>query len=394
MSTVWLMANTVCYPEGGGHFWVYLNWALGLRAAGCRVVWVETVSDGSALEAVRDYVPGLRRRLSRFGFDEVVVCTATLAAVPADDESATLLRQHGEADLLLDIRYCPSDDFVGRFRRSAMIDIDPGLCQLWISAGTMPVARHDIYFTTGETVGTPAALFPDCGLSWTYTPPCVAVDAWPTTDAPSDGAYTTVSHWEANEWVESDGEIYDNSKRSGFLPFLDLPRMSGVRLELALCLRPEDREWEVLEKRGWSVREAVSVSGTPEAYRAYIQSSRGEFSCVKPSCRRLQNAWISDRTLCYLATGRPAVAQHTGPSRILPDAEGLLRFRTAEEAAELLAEAEKNHRRHSRSARDLVHAHFDARKVATCLLEAAFAAPAARRSPRRAVQHPSPPEVN
>ena len=41
--TVCLAANTLSYPEGGGHLWVYLNWALGLRALGCRVIWLETV---------------------------------------------------------------------------------------------------------------------------------------------------------------------------------------------------------------------------------------------------------------------------------------------------------------------------------------------------------------
>ena len=39
-------ANTVGYPQGGGHLWVYLNWALALRAAGCRVIWLEGVDDG------------------------------------------------------------------------------------------------------------------------------------------------------------------------------------------------------------------------------------------------------------------------------------------------------------------------------------------------------------
>ena len=28
--TVCLAANCIGYPEGGGHLWVYLNWALGL----------------------------------------------------------------------------------------------------------------------------------------------------------------------------------------------------------------------------------------------------------------------------------------------------------------------------------------------------------------------------
>lgn len=31
-------ANTVAYPNGGGHLWVYLHWALALKALGCRVI--------------------------------------------------------------------------------------------------------------------------------------------------------------------------------------------------------------------------------------------------------------------------------------------------------------------------------------------------------------------
>ena len=30
--------KTLSYPQGGGHLWVFLNWALGLRALGCEVI--------------------------------------------------------------------------------------------------------------------------------------------------------------------------------------------------------------------------------------------------------------------------------------------------------------------------------------------------------------------
>jgi hypothetical protein len=83
----------------------------------------------------------------------------------------------------------------------------------------------------------------------------------------------------------------------------------------------------------WRVRESRDVAGRPEAYRTYIQRSRGEFSCAKPSCMEFQNAWISDRTLCCLASGKPAVVQHTGPSRFLPHGEGMFRFVSLDEAA-------------------------------------------------------------
>ena len=89
---------------------------------------------------------------------------------------------------------------------------------------------------------------------------------------------------------------------------------------------------------------------------------------MKPSCVRLQNAWVSDRTLCYLASGKPAVVQHTGPSKILPDDEGMCRFRTPREALDCLRRVEAEYERHARAARSIVDEHFDARRVVSRLV--------------------------
>jgi hypothetical protein len=116
-----------------------------------------------------------------------------------------------------------------------------------------------------------------------------------------------------------------------------------------------------------------AVAPTPWDYRRYIQKSRGEFSCAKPSYVRLQTAWISDRTLCYLASGKPAVTQHTGPSRFLPDSDGLFRFRDVPEAARFLETVTADYTRQSRLARALAEEYFCARKLAGRLLERALA---------------------
>jgi hypothetical protein len=87
----------------------------------------------------------------------------------------------------------------------------------------------------------------------------------------------------------------------------------------------------------------------------------------------MQNAWVSDRTLCYLASGKPAVVQHTGPSRFLPDSAGLFRFHTPQEAARHLDSAAADYPRQCRQARALAEEFFDARQVAGRLLERAFA---------------------
>jgi hypothetical protein len=79
--------------------------------------------------------------------------------------------------------------------------------------------------------------------------------------------------------------------------------------------------------------------------------------------------WISDRTLCYLASGKAAVIEHTGPSRYLPDAEGLLRFRTPDEAVAALDSAYSEYSRHCKAAQQLAEAQFDAAKVTKRVLE-------------------------
>jgi hypothetical protein len=274
-----------------------------------------------------------------------------------------------EADLLLN--FCSDLPGVHHFRRSAFVDIDPGLTQIWIVSAQICLERHDLYFTIGETVGQPGARFPDAGLKWHYTPPPVSLHAWPVTRAPGSAAYTTVTNW-WREWVQYDGESYDNAKRAGFLPFLDLPRRTQIPLELAIVAGAHD-DRAMLETGGWRVEDAWHITGSPQHYQAYLQRSRGEFSCAKPSCVRLQNAWVSDRTLCYLASGKPAIVQHTGPSHFLPDRAGIVRFRDMDEAVRGLEAVAADYDHQCTLARTLAEEHFDARHVVARVLERALA---------------------
>lgn len=366
MTTIALMANTLHYPQGGGHRWAYLNWALGFRSIGCDVVWLEWV-DARSRGVVSAHVSALRDHLGPYGLADGIA----LAGVEHPLDAAPLLGLEevaARADLLVNFMYGLPEGIVHRFRRSALIDIDPGLLQIWMATGVLKVARHDHDFTIGETVGTRSARFPDAGRRWLYTPPCVALDWWPAYPSARDAPFTTVTQWWTDEHIHDRGEWYRNDKRSGFLSFLDLPTRVPQRLELAVLWNQRD-EIRELEEHGWTVRHPFAVAATPTAYQTFIRASRGEFSCVKPSCVRLANAWISDRTLCYLATGRPAVVQDTGPSRILPSAEGLLRFTDLETAARYLREADERHEWHARAARALTEEHFDARKVTQALLE-------------------------
>ncbi len=330
--SICLFANTLTYPHGGGHFWVYLNWALGATALGYRVIWMEgaDLQSVGSLARLASCIDTMKQRLEPYGLaSDLALWSWTGAPLPASMAAGCLdLEEAIGADLLLNFEYSAPSELIKRFRRSALVDIDPGLLQMWVAAGHTPLARHDIYFTIGETVGQPGARFPDTGRLWQFTPPCVAVDWWPVHDAPAGAPFTAVSHWDSDrDYMEDDEGIYANSKKAGFLPFRDLPRLTDLPLELALCLaESESADRQDLCARGWRMRDAHVVAAMPWDYQAYIQNSLGEFGWVKPSCVRLQNAWISDRTLCFLASGKPAVVQHTGRSRYLPDAAGLFRF--------------------------------------------------------------------
>ena len=373
---VCLISNAVDYPEGGGHIWEYLNWGLGFCAAGCELFWLEMISANANPEEMRQMIAVLKSRIAAYGIpaDCVAVCSRDKQALPKEAvEGCMDLDAVSGADLLVNLAYDVPSAVVERFRRTALIDVDPGLTQIWIASGEMNIAPHDVYFTTGETVGQPWARFPDCGVEWHFAPPAVFLPAWPITTAAAGAPYTTVSHWWGH-WVVFDDEEYINSKRYGFRPYLDLPRCTKYPLELALCLSEDDTDERVmLLERGWRVRDASGVASSPRDYQHYVQQSRGEFSCPKPSCIHLQNAWIGDRTICYLASGKPAIIQNTGPSRFLPDWEGVFRFSCREEAIRALSEAEANYEFHGRAARKLAEEYFDAKKIACGVLERALA---------------------
>jgi hypothetical protein len=375
-------ARTVAYPQGGGHLWVYLQWALAAQALGQRVIWLEGIDPADRERDSREMVTTLKSRLEPYGLaDSVALFSLTDDPLPSEvAECALDFGEATEADLLINLWHSLPAFVVRRFRASAFVDTDPGLLQIWMTRGDVRLAPHDIYFTIGETVGTSAARFPDCGLRWHYTPPPVFLSEWPPAPADSTAPYTTVTHWWGSNF-EFRGRAISEEKRDSFVKFMELPSRTSARLELAVCLAEHYETFRrQMEPAGWRLRDAWKVTSSLEGYRAYIQRSRGEFSCAKPAYVTLETAWVSDRTLCYLASGKPAIVQHTGPSRFLPDAGGLFRFRTQAEAVRALDAAESDYGGHCRQARALAEEHFDARRVVRRVLDRALAVPVRRRA--------------
>ena len=358
MTTVCIGANCLYGPRLGGHTWVYINWALGARSNGCEVVWLEGVSPKTPADEVSQLVQSLRANLEPFGLaDSVALCPWSEDPLQTDIEQLTPSERAYESDIFIDLVYDLPGSVVSRFRRTALINIDPGLLETWMAGGAISVADHDAYFTIG---GRPF----DTERDWQSTRPCVALDEWTPVDPPVEAPFTAVTGWYGNEWIEERGKPVRNDKRSGFLPFLEVPKKTGTSLELALDLKDDpDDQGTMLADLGWRVVDATKIAPTPEAYRAYVKSSLGEFGCCKPFHALHQTGWISDRTVCYLASGKPAVVRDTGPHEALDNGRGVMRFSTPEEAVACLDKCASDYAGYSRAARTLAEDRFDARKV-------------------------------
>ena len=164
-------------------------------------------------------------------------------------------------------------------------------------------------------------------------------------------------------------QVTYGSRVHEFRKFFELPRLVDADFELALDIDPaEVDDLRALDANGWRLVDPTAVAGTPGAYRSYIQGSKAEFSVAQNMYVATRSGWLSDRSLCYLASGKPVLAQDTGFSDNYPVGEGLLAFSTLEEAAAGVEEIERNYDRHSRAARALAEEYFDSEKVLRSLL--------------------------
>lgn len=381
MTRVVLAAYRVAsQPHAAGHFWVYAQYVDALRRLGCDVWWLEELPPKADPADDEARARTLVDRLDPFGIKDQVILYRTVHVdneeqVPAyvNISAERAERAVRSADLLLNFHYAMTPSLLRRFRRTALMDIDPGILQLWWRHGLLDVHDHDVYFSIGENLDQPP--LSDHGVPWIHTAPAVSLDLWPYVYNSHSTIFTTVASWHSHTYVlVDDGSLYEISKKHSFLAYVDLPQHTSKQLELALVLSErEEPERQLLESRGWSLRDAARVAGTPSDYQRYIQGSRGEFSCAKPAYVWFRNAWLSDRTVCYLASGKPVVVQDTGPSTYLSDGCGLLRFSTIDEATAALAEVDRDYEGHCRAAREIAETYFSATRVVSRLLERALA---------------------
>src|SRR4030095_16579522 len=100
--------------------------------------------------------------------------------------------------------------------------------------------------------------------------------------------------------------------------FAQLPSKTSQPLRLALT----GGDPEHLAGCGWDVRSGWRATHMPAHHRRLIADSRAAFAGAEQGSVAPPGGWCSDRSVCYLASGRPVCVQDTGLADWLPIGEG------------------------------------------------------------------------
>jgi hypothetical protein len=363
---------------------VRLSWAEGLRRLGFDVLFVEELDERHAVDAAGRPAPlaesanaaAFRAAMRAAGLSDSAALVATEGDATVGLSREELLDRAAGAELLVNISgHLRRPELVGLAGTRAFVDLDPGYTQVWHAEGhDVGLRGHDLFFTVGANIGTDRCPLPAGAIDWRPIRQPVVLERWPLADAPFT-RFTTVGSWRGAfgpiEWA---GRTY-GIKAHEFRPLAGVPRAAELPFEMVLDIHDADAaDAERLREGGWLLRDPQTTSDAP-AFARYVRGSGAEFSAAQGVYVHTRSGWVSDRTVRYLASGRPALVQDTGQADTLPVGEGLLTFSTPDEAVARAQELVGGHDRHRAAARRLAEEHFAPERALAPLLEAAGVAP-------------------
>ncbi|HEX6739536.1 MAG TPA: hypothetical protein VF310_14755 [Vicinamibacteria bacterium] len=368
----------------GGQTWLYLNWLRGLARLGHDVWYVEDDAawpyDPRADSIVDDpaYAVGhISGALERIGLGDRWAYRALYRGEEACHglSQQRLVQLYRDCDALLNVCGATvlNDDHL-RARRRVYVETDPVTNQLELANGVAKtraaLAAHDLIVTYGESYGLPDCRVPMDGFRYLKTRQPIDLELWPAAFDAQAECYTTIGNWkQRGHDVVWNGETYAWSKHHEFLKFVDLPRRRPAQ-RFELCLNVDDgADRRLLQEHGWAVTSPLAMSLDPFAYQGFFRRSRAEWTVAKDQNVRLRSGWFSERDACYLASGKPVIAQSTGFENHLPTGRGLFAFRTTDEALAAVDAIESDYAGACRAAREVAEESLEATRVCRRFLE-------------------------
>jgi hypothetical protein len=397
------------HPKLGGVAWDYVQYPLGLARLGHDVFYFEDSGSWPYIVDPNERVPGslpiafdpayhldyLSGMMRRFGLEDRWAYRFPLKQRWYGLSDLKRQEVVATADLLINVSGLLQHPWDYRHvPRMAYIDSDPAFTQIGITLAGRALRNraeaHDVFFSFGESFSD---AMPKTSQQWRPTRQPIVLSEWRPAK-PHRNVYTTVMNWTSYEPIEYQGKTYAQ-KDVELQRFVELPaRVRPTVLELAMNHEPHPlwetrsrlpesvrelvsshRDWtprQLLEFMGWRVVDATEIGADLDSYRDYVESSKGEWSIAKNAYVVSQPGWFSCRSACYLAAGRPVIVQDTGFASVLPVGEGILPFRSLDEAAAAIEEVEAHYDRHAKAAREIAEAYFDSDRVLTRLIDEAM----------------------
>lgn len=365
MTTVVLAAAVANRRRLGGSIWVRRSWAKSLQQLGFDVFLLDELLPDGTPDAFLELTNELGIAGALLDGHEVHGCTGSELRDRLDD-AALLVNLGG---------HLRNRELLRRPGLRVFVDLDPGYTQTWHAQGyDVGLAGHDHYFSVGTNVGTASWTLPSGNVTWRPIRQPVVLADWPVSDNEFT-SFSTVGSWRgAFGPLEWQGRSF-GPKAHQFRRFATLPRTVGLPFEAALAIDPADaRDRELLEAGGWQLRDPREVA-TSDRFARYVSASGAEFSPAQDVYVSTRSGWFSDRTVRYLASGRPAVVQDTGFERALPLGDGLLAFRTAGEAANCTQDVVTRYETHCEAARAIAEEFFSPEAALGPLLDATGVTP-------------------
>jgi hypothetical protein len=359
------------YPFGG-MTWQVLHYVVGMRLLGFDVWYVED-SDRYVYDAVdfqrtkecASNIEYVKRFMEAVGLGdrwvfrlprEGVQCAGAL-------DYQGLLELYRSADAVFNL--CGAQEIRQDHERincRVYLETDPVESQVRVANGDSDkieeLTNYDFLFTYGERLGKPGCRIPLTKFEWHTTRPPVLLEWWESGREPGARArMTSIAKWaHSGKDVVWEGEIWRWSKHHEFLKVLGVARESPLEIELAVsAITTEDLAR--LNMAGWFTIQTEHLRD-PFAYRDYICDSLGEFTVAKEQYVKPDSGWFSDRSVCYLAAGRPVVTQATGFEKVIPTGVGVVAFHDLAEARRAIESIAGNYEAHSTAAQEIAREHF------------------------------------
>ena len=359
----------------GGQTLFLLQYLRGLERLGHQVLFVEFLKDdpGDDTETAVRYFSDSIGTWWHPEWSALLVESTNKSLFGLHPKQVARIAKEADGLITLSAHYRSTPfPFIGEVRPRILVESDPGYTHLWAAEEDDPAkifGAHDIYFTIGRNIGTSFCSLPTCGIDWKHTWNPVVLDMWPTGRPITRDRFTTIADWRGYGYLEFEGQTL-GPKAEEFRKYINLPKLAGESLEIAILIDPGDPDVKYLKRHGWTL-ESTEIVSTPALYIGYLAGSVGEFSCAKGGYVGTRCGWFSDRSSYYLAAGRPVILQDAGFSHLLPTGRGLFAVHSPEEAAEAIKAVRKDYAVHSNAARAIAQEHFDSDKLLSRLLKVA-----------------------